>query len=66
MCQRLRQEGQARAPGDFGGAPRMLVSDNAATATGRPSVYATLANEEYARFAWRYGAAIVPARVRPP
>lgn len=31
----------------------MLVSDNAATATGRPSVYAALANEGYARFAGR-------------
>lgn len=42
MRQRSWQEGQARALEDFGGAPRMLVPDNAATATDRSSVYVTL------------------------
>ena len=66
MRQRSWQEGQARALEDFGGAPRMLVPDNAATATDRSSVYVTVINEEYGRFAEHYGAAVVPARVRRP
>lgn len=44
----------------------MLVPDNAATATDRSSVYVTLVNGEYARFAEHYGEAVVPARVRRP
>ena len=44
----------------------MLVPDNAATATDRSSVYVTLVNAEYQRFAEHYGAAVVPARVRRP
>ena len=66
MRQRSWQEGQARALEDFGGVPRMLVPDNAATATDRSSVYVTLVNAEYQRFAEHYGAAVVPARVRRP
>lgn len=66
MRQRSWQEGQARALEDFGGVPRMLVPDNAATATDRSSVYVTLVNDEYRRFAEHYGAAVVPARVRRP
>ena len=66
MRQRSWQEGQARAFEDFGGVPRMLVPDNAATATDRSSVYVTLVNNEYRRFAEHYGAAVVPARVRRP
>ena len=66
MRQRSWQEGQARAFEDFGGVPRMLVPDNAATATDRSSVYVTLVNDEYRRFAEHYGAAVVPARVRRP
>lgn len=66
MRQRSWQEGQARALEDFGGAPRMLVPDSAATATDRSSVYVTLVNDEYRRFAEHYGAAVVPARVRRP
>ncbi|OUO58146.1 hypothetical protein B5F74_10965 [Collinsella sp. An271] len=66
MRQRSWQEGRARAFEDFGGVPRMLVPDNAATATDRSSVYVTFVNEEYARFAEHYGAAVVPARVRRP
>lgn len=66
MRQRSWQEGQARALEDLGGVPRMLVPDNAATATDRSSVYVTLVNAEYQRFAEHYGAAVVPARVRRP
>lgn len=66
MRQRSWQEGQARALEDFGGAPRMLVPDNAATATDRSSVYVTVVNGEYGRFAEHYGAAVVPARARRP
>lgn len=66
MRQRSWQEGQARALEDFGGVPRMLVPDNAATATDRSSVYVTLVNAEYQRFAEHYGAAVVPARIRRP
>ena len=66
MRQRSWQEGQARAFEDFGGVPRMLVPNNAATATDRSSVYVTLVNDEYRRFAEHYGAAVVPARVRRP
>ena len=66
MRQRSWQEGQARAFEDFGGVPRMLVPDNAATATDRSSACVTLVNDEYRRFAEHYGAAVVPARVRRP
>ena len=66
MRQRSWQEGQARALEDFGGVPRMLVPDNAATATDRSSACVTLVNEEYRRFAEHYGAAVVPARIRRP
>ena len=44
----------------------MLVPDNAATATDRSSVYVTLVNAEYQRFAEHYGAAVGPAGVRRP
>lgn len=50
----------------FGGVSRMLVPDNCATATDRGSVYETLINKDYERFAEHYGTAIVPARVRKP
>ena len=66
MRQRFWQEDQARVLEDFGGVPRMLVPDNASTATDRSSACATLVNEEYARFAGHYEAAVVPARVRRP
>ena len=66
MRQRSWQEGQVRAPGDFGGVPRMFAPDNAATATDRSSVYVTLVNGECARFAEHYGAAVVPARAHRP
>ena len=47
---KILKEGQARALEDFGGVPRMLVPDNAATATDRSSVYVMLVNAEYQRF----------------
>ena len=42
----------------------MLVPDSAAVATDRSSVCVTLVNDEYRRFAERYGATVAPARVR--
>lgn len=51
---------------EFGGVPRMLVPDNCATATDRGSLYETLLNKDYERFAEHYGCAVVPARVRKP
>ena len=66
MRQRSGQDGQAHAFENFGGVPRMLVPDNAATVTNRSSVYVTLINDEYLRFAERCGAAVVPVRVRRP
>lgn len=66
MRQRSWQDGQAHAFEDFGGVPRMLVPDNAATATNRGDPRVTVVNEEYARFAEHYGCAVVPARVRKP
>lgn len=66
MTQRSWQEGQMRAFEEFGGVPRMLVPDNAATATDRSAARVTLVNREYERFAEHYGTAVVPARVRKP
>jgi transposase len=66
MRQRSWQDGQAHAFEGFGGAPRMLVPDNAATATNRGDPRVTVINEEYARFAEHYGCAVVPARIRKP
>ncbi len=59
-------EGQMEAFEAFGGTPRMLIPDNCATATDRGSVYVTLINKDYSRFAEHYGAAVVPARIRAP
>ena len=66
MKQRSWQTGQMHAFEAFGGVPRMLVPDNAATATDRSALAITLVNAEYERFAEHYGAAVVPARVRKP
>ena len=67
MKQKSWQDGQIHAFEEFGGAPRMWVPDNAATATDRTNAQrVTLVNKEYGRFADHYGAAIVPARVRKP
>lgn len=66
MKQKSWQLGQMHAFEAFGGVPRMLVPDNATTATDRSALAITLVNAEYERFAEHYGAAIVPARVRKP
>ena len=66
MKQGSWQDGQAHAFCDFKGVPRMLVPDSGGTATERSSIYVTLINKEYERFAEHYGAAIVPVRVREP
>lgn len=59
-------EGQMEALEKFGGTPRMLIPDNCATATDRGSIYTTLINKDYNRFAEHYSTAVVPARVRAP
>lgn len=68
MKQRSWQDGHAHAFEYFGGVPRILVPDNAATATDRSASASrvTLVNAEYERFAEHYGAAVLPARVRKP
>ncbi len=66
MKQGSWQDGQAHAFCDLKGVPRMLVPDSGGTATERSSIYVTLINKEYERFAEHYGAAIVPARVKKP
>lgn len=66
MRQRSWQDGQAHAFERFGGVPRLLVPDNAATATDRGDPRVTRINEEYARFAEHYGCGVLPARVRKP
>ncbi|MDO4539116.1 MAG: IS21 family transposase [Coriobacteriales bacterium] len=66
MKQRSWQDGQAHAFEGFGGTPRMLVPDNAATATNRGDPRVTVINEEYGRFAEHYGCAVLPARIEKP
>ena len=66
MRQRSWHEGQAHAFENFGGVPRLLVPDNAATATDRGDPRVTVLNDEYARFAEHYGCGVLPTRVRKP
>lgn len=66
MRQRSWQLGHIHAFEEFGGVPRMLVPDNAATATDRTATRATRLNKDYERMARHYGTAILPARVRRP
>lgn len=66
MRQQSWLEGHMAAFEMFGGVPRMLIPDNCATAVNRGSVYETLLNKDYERFAEHYGSAVVPARVRRP
>ena len=66
MRQQSWLEGHMAAFEMFGGVPRMLIPDNCATSTDRGSVYETLINKDYERFAEHYGTAVVPARVRKP
>lgn len=50
----------------FGGAPRIIVPDNAKTAVSKIDPHDPEANRTYADMARHYGAAIIPARVRKP
>ena len=51
MRQQSWLEGHMAAFEMFGGVPRMLIPDNCATSTDRGSVYETLINKDYERFA---------------
>ena len=50
----------------FGGVPRLLIPDNAKTATITNNRYEVVLNRSYQELAEHYGTAIVPARVRRP
>ena len=50
----------------FGGVPRLLIPDNAKTATITNNRYEVVLNRSYQELAEHYGTAIVPARVRKP
>ena len=50
----------------FGGVPRLVIPDNAKTATIENSRYDVVINRSYEELANYYGTAIVPARVRKP
>lgn len=66
MKQASWQAGQVHAFEAFGGVPRMLIPDNAATAVNRGVRWVTCVNEEYERFAEHYQTAVLPTRVRRP
>ena len=50
----------------FGGVTRLLIPDNAKTATITNNRYDVVLNRSYQEMAEHYGTAIVPARVRKP
>ena len=50
----------------FGGVTRLLIPDNAKTATITNNRYEVVLNRSYQEMAEHYGTAIVPARVRKP
>ena len=50
----------------FGGVPRLLIPDNAKTATITNNRYEVVLNRSYQELAEHYGTAIVPTRVRRP
>ena len=50
----------------FGGVPRLLIPDNAKTATITNNRYEVVLNRSYQELAEHYGTTIVPARVRKP
>ena len=50
----------------FGGVPRLLIPDNAKTATVRNTRYETILNKSYQELTDHYNTAVVPARVRHP
>lgn len=61
-------DGHVKAFEYFGGAPQLVVPDNALTATHRKERgdAARFVNDRYRQLADHYGAAILPARVRRP
>ena len=56
----------AHAYNYFGGVTRLLIPDNAKTATTKNTRYETIVNRSYQDMANHFGTAIVPARVRRP
>ena len=50
----------------FGGAPRIIVPDNAKTAVTKIDMHDPELNRTYGEMARHYGAAVVPTRVRKP
>ena len=56
----------AHAYNYFGGVTRLLIPDNAKTATTKNTRYETILNKSYQDMADHFGTAIVPARVRRP
>lgn len=61
-------DGHVKAFEHFGGAPQLVVPDNALTATHRKERgdAARFVNDRYRQLADHYGAAVLPARVRRP
>jgi len=50
----------------LGGVPKLLVPDNLKTGVTSPNLYEPDLNATYQDFAWHYGVAVVPTRVRKP
>ena len=69
-CEDMKQENwllcHVHAYSYFGGVTRLLIPDNAKTATITNSRYDVVLNRSYQEMAEHYGTAIVPARVRKP
>ena len=69
-CEDMKQENwllcHVHAYNYFGGVTRLLIPDNAKTATTANNRYETVLNKSYQEMAEHYGTAIVPARVRKP
>ena len=69
-CDDMKQENwllcHVHAYAYFGGVTRLLIPDNAKTATITNNRYEVVLNRSYQEMAEHYGTAIVPARVRKP
>ena len=69
-CEDMKQENwllcHVHAYSYFGGVTRLLIPDNAKTATITNNLYEVILNRSYQEMAEHYGTAIVPARVRKP
>ena len=69
-CEDMKQENwllcHVHAFNYFGGVTRLLIPDNAKTATVTNNRYEVVLNRSYQEMAEHYGTAIVPARVRKP